>query len=449
MTEALPSPIADPVEWAPKFPPNPDQEQALNDFFEFMLNPDEKEFHLTGGAGVGKTFTLDLIMNEGMDRYEHGCKLMGIEQTIFHMALTATTNKAADVLSLATGKPARTIHSYMAFKVFEDYKTGEKKINATKDTIVRQHELIILDEASMVDNALYELLMKYTHKCKFLYVGDHCQMAPVKEKLSRIYANKKFFSNLTQPMRNAGQPALMDLCAQLRETVETGVFKPIKEVPGVIDMLDGPQMEAEIQKVFTDFHPDARIMCYRNVQVQDYNSHIRSIRGLPAYYEADETLVSNSAITIDDFNLSVESEVEVVENYYDEVTKNIRGTDVNFYRIRIRRVKVKGRYTGSEKDIFIPSDLEHFMSVKKHFARQKEWTAYFHMDKTYPDLRPKDACTVYKAQGSTYETAYVDLSDISRCTHADQVARMLYVGCSRPTTRLVLYGQLKPAYCGG
>lgn len=438
-----------PVEWEPKFPPNEGQEQALNDFFEFMLNPDETEFHLTGGAGMGKTFTLDLIMNEGMSRYENGCKLMGIEQTIFYMALTATTNKAADVLSLATGRPAQTIHSFMKFRVFEDYKTGEKKISSTKDTIIRTNELIIIDEASMTDNVLYDLLHKYTHKCKFLYVGDHCQMAPVKEKLSRIYTNKRFFANLTQPMRNAGQPALMDLCAQLRETVETGVFKPITEVPGVIDFLDDNAFNSEINQVFTQLDPDARILCYRNSQVQFYNANIRTLRGLPPYYEVGEFLVSNSAVVTEDFQLSVESEVEIMENPHREVTKNIRGIDVNFYEVSIRKVKIKGRYSSDPVDVLLPSDIKHFTEVKKHFYRQKEWSAYFHMDKNYPDLRPKDACTVYKAQGSTYETAYVDLSDISRCTQAEQVARMLYVACSRPKTRLALYGQLKPAYWGG
>jgi hypothetical protein len=37
---------------------------------------------------------------------------------------------------------------------------------------------------------------------------------------------------------------------------------------------------------------------------------------------------------------------------------------------------------------------------------------------------------------------FLDLGNIGKCTDDDQVARMLYVGASRATTRLVLYGQL-------
>ena len=38
----------------------------------------------------------------------------------------------------------------------------------------------------------------------------------------------------------------MDICTQLRKTVETGVFKPISLVPGVIDLLNDEEMEKEV-----------------------------------------------------------------------------------------------------------------------------------------------------------------------------------------------------------
>lgn len=421
--------------------PNPDQLQGLEDFFAFMLS-DDTEYHLSGGAGVGKTFTLDLIMSEGMTRYEQGCALMGIPQKIFSIALTATTNKAAEVLAQATGKPTSTIHSYMGFRVIEDYETGETKISTTNNTVVIHDTLIIIDEASMIDFKLYDLLKKYTHNCKFLYVGDHCQMAPVFEKLSKIYDNKQFFTNLTVPMRNSGQPALVNLCAQLRETVETGVFKPIVEVPGVIDYLDGPQMEAAVRQTFMDQDHSSRLLAFRNTMVRDYNEYIRRMRGLPDYYEEGEHLVCANSYQVGQFKLSVEQEVIVVDNPHIQRTKTVGGAEFDVYELKIRS-------HGQTFNVEVAANQTHFNSLIRHFANQKKWTSYFHLKQQYPDLRQRDSSTVYKAQGSTYLTTFVDLEDISSCTHNDQVARMLYVACSRPQERLFLYGRLKPAHSGG
>lgn len=422
--------------------PNEEQQQAIDDFFSFMLS-DETEYHLTGGAGVGKTFTLNIIMNDGMNRYEEACKLVGIEQTIFHMGLTATTNKAAAVLAHATGKPTSTIHSYMGFTVREDYETGETKVSVSNKTVIRKHELIIIDEASMIDYKLYELLKKYTFKCKFLYVGDHCQMAPVFEKKSRIYENQQFFANLKKPMRNAGQPALMDLCQQWRETVETGVFKPLVPVPGVIDLVDDATMEKEVNNTFLQLNPDSRILCFRNEQVRDYNNYIRGLRGLPKWYEDDEVLISASAVTLGEVGISVEQELTVVKNPHIEKKQTVQGVEFDTYELLVKK-----EY-GTPFKVYIPSNYTHFNELVRFFANKKNWTAYFHLKQRYLDLRPKDASTVYKAQGSTYDSVFIDLDDINRCKHADQVARMMYVAVSRPRNRVILYGKLKPAYSGG
>lgn len=440
MEDAVLAACAEPEKEEPT--PNADQQKAEDDFFEFLIGPD-KFSHLTGGAGVGKTFTLNRIMNGGMDRYEAACKMFGIEQTIYDIALTATTNKAAAVLSVATGRLASTIHSYMGFVVKEDYTTGETKVTVGRNATVKSNTLIVIDEASMIDAALFELLMKYTHKCKFLFVGDHCQMAPVFEKLSKIYNHKDHFSNLTVPVRNAGQPALMDLCQQWRETVETGIFKPIVEVPGVIEYIDGPQMQQIIDNTFINKEVDSRILCYTNAQVKEFNNYIRNLRGLPSWFEVGERLISASSYNKGEDIISIEQEVEVIENPHKEITKQILDAEFDVYQIRIRTNK------GMPFNVEIPSNPAHFQQLIKHFAKQKKWTAYFNLKNMYPDLRPKDAGTVYKAQGSTYDTVFIDLDDISTCTHADQVARMMYVAVSRPRTRIYLLGKLKPAYSGG
>lgn len=421
---------------------NEEQMKALDDFFSFMLSND-KYYHLTGPGGTGKTYTLARIMDEGMKRYEQACKLFNIPQTIFTFALTATTNKAAEVLSQAVGVPAQTIHSYMGFKVFVDYTTGQQKLSVKNPNMSpKYNELIIIDESSMIDFQLYTLLEKYTHNCKFLFVGDHCQMAPVQEKKSKIYEHDTYLSKLTTPMRQANNAPLLALAAQWRKTVETGQFYPMKEEPGVVDFLSGPQMQALVDKTFKEPDNNARILCYTNKQVKAYNKHIRMLRGLPDYFDQGEFLVSGSAYNAGDYSLSVEEEIEVTQNYYKESTIKLGDIEFNTYLIRIRKRNM-------EFDVKIPSDINHFNECKNYFKRKKDWVKYYHMQERYPDLRMRDASTVYKAQGSTYDTVFVDLTDISSCTHADQAARMMYVATTRPKKNIYFYGQLKKDYQHG
>ncbi len=71
---------------------------------------------------------------------------------------------------------------------------------------------------------------------------------------------------------------------------------------------------------------------------------------------------------------------------------------------------------------------------------------YFKLKNEYPDLRAADASTVYKAQGSTYDTSFIDVGNIGECNRPDVVARMLYVAVSRARKRVVFYGDLPSKY---
>lgn len=157
---------------------NKGQEAASQAVFQFLIG-DDKEFCLSGPAGVGKTFMLKHIMDNIMKEYEDACTLLNIDQKIQSIELTATTNKAADVLGVSTGHPTQTIHSFMNLKVFDDYTTGRSKLKKTPNWDVHSGKLIFIDEASMIDSDLHKVILEGTdNTCKIVYVGDHCQMAP-------------------------------------------------------------------------------------------------------------------------------------------------------------------------------------------------------------------------------------------------------------------------------
>lgn len=424
-----------------KKPLNQGQQAAADGFFDFLFDPNQKEMRISGPGGVGKTFLMGHLIDSIMEQYFQSCKLAGIEPEYWDVYMTATTNKAAEVLGLNTGRPASTVHSFLGLKVKEDYDTGKTKIEKTGAWRVNHGIILFVDEASMVDRSLLAAIREGTCKSKIVYVGDRRQLAPVHEPISQVYSDHMPSFDLTERMRNAGQPALQQICMQFEETVDTGIFKPIQLVPGVIDLLTDEQMEAELVSRFKDPNVDARILTYTNKKAIQYNQFIREVRGLPDQFTIGEKLINNTAIRLGKLQLSVEDEIEIL---HISPTTEMYEVDPDV-EIVIRRAEIQTKY-GDRAHCMIVQDRQHYDDLVKWYGKRKNWNRYFHLKNNFPDLRQRDACTSYKAQGSTMETAYIDLGDFNVCKNPAQAARLMYVNVSRPTTRIAFYGELAPRF---
>ena len=420
---------------------NQGQEEAANAVFQFLFSAD-KEFSVSGPAGTGKTTLMKHIVDHTLKEYQDSCTLLGKRYIDYELVLCATTNKAAEVLAQSTGLETKTIHSFMNLKVFDDFKTGESKVSRTNSWTVHNNSLIFIDEASMIDSKLYEHIIQGTdNTCKIVYLGDHCQMNPVMEDISPVYRKPKHSAILTEPMRNAGQPALIALCDALRHTVETQEFFQITAVPGVIDYLPPAQAEQFIDSTFNEEESGARVLVYSNNRAKEYLEYIRNLRGYPDLFSVGERLISNSSLQFGKIHIRVEEEFvveSIVKQPYDLAFNTAdKNATLQVYEASIKSVRSKSSFT-----MIIPVDMDHYKALMKFYAKQKNWTVFYHLKNNYPDLRQKDAATVYKAQGSSYDTVFLDLNNIGKCTDSDQLARMLYVGASRAKSRLVLFGEL-------
>lgn len=423
-------------------PLNQGQQAAADGFFQFLLE-DQKELIISGPGGVGKTFLMGYMIDTIMPRYIEACALMGIKAQYTEVVMTATTNKAAEVLGIATGRPTSTIHSFLALKVQDDHSTGRSLLTKTRDWRIHHNKIIFIDEASMIDKALLDMIREGTCNCKIVFVGDHCQLAPIQEPISPIYKQRLPFFELTQPMRT-GIEALQNINLQLRHSVETGEFYPIQVVPGVIDWLDDDQMEAAVNATFLQQNGNDRVLAYTNQRVVAYNNHIREIRQIHSTYVLGEILINNNAIRLKNGMLSVEEELTIAR--LEETTKYVEIEDG--VQLEVRYADLRTGYGETFFNIPLPEDKGHFTALIKHYQRAKNWNRYFHLKNTYPDLRPRDAATIHKAQGSTYDTVFVDLGNLSTCHNPNQAARLLYVAFSRARTRVILYGDLAPKYGG-
>lgn len=422
-------------------PLNQGQLAAAEGFFQFLFN-DEKEMVISGPGGVGKTFLMGHLIDQILPQYFETCQLMGIPAEYDEVVMTATTNKASEVLGIETGRPSSTVHSFLNLKVTDNYSTGESTLSKTNAWMIHTKKIIFIDECSMIDSALWAMIREGTIKCKIVYVGDHDQLAPIKETLSPIYRQNFTTYYLTEPMRNAGQPALQALCQQMRDTVETGDFYPIKLVPGVIDHLSDEQMEAELRAVFVNQDAGSQILAYTNQRVNDYNAFIREVRALPIQFQQGEYLINNTAIRLKAGMLSVEQEVLIREQSASTSFVEI-APDV---QLEVCLCTLENLYGESFYGVPLPVDRAHYDSLVKHYQKTKNWNRYFFLKNTFPDLRQRDAKTVHKAQGSTCDTVYIDLGNLSTCRNPNQTARLFYVAVTRPRSRIAFFGDLAEKY---
>jgi exodeoxyribonuclease-5 len=134
---------------------SPDQEAALWTIREWRDRPRARQYLTLGGfAGTGKTTLIAHLCDEWHD-----------------VAVCALAGKAAHVLR-SKGAAATTIHSLIYFP----YRAGGR-VRFHRRRFLEGVEVIIVDEASMVDHVLLQDLLSF--RLPTLFVGDHGQLEPI------------------------------------------------------------------------------------------------------------------------------------------------------------------------------------------------------------------------------------------------------------------------------
>ena len=133
------------------------QKQAIADALRYGV------MILTGGPGTGKTTVVRALINifESMD---------------LKVALCAPTGRAAKRLSESTSKNAKTIHRLLEME-YNDSGHAEFGKNEHEHL---EHNVIIVDEASMVDIMLMDALTKAIKPgARLIFIGDSDQLPSV------------------------------------------------------------------------------------------------------------------------------------------------------------------------------------------------------------------------------------------------------------------------------
>lgn len=435
---------------------NEGQENAVKDIQNFLHN-DDLAMILTGAAGTGKSFLINHLISVLLPNYYSSCSLLNISPKITEVRTCATTNKAAAVISTAVNMNTPTVHGCFHLSLFKDFQTGEyKTVKNRKKWSVQKNTLFIIDEYTYINKALFKHILDSvdTSSCKILFVGDTNQLNPVKESFCIVDKQGYVKAELTEPVRNSEFPALLLLCDQFRDTVINHRYWDITLEKGVVDHMSYEEAGKLIDVEMLPMDHPHKLASYTNNSVIAYNNYVRELRGIKGLLTVGERIQSNDLIKARVVNTGettlVGPETDLTIVAVDHKPKKFEyvidgGSDVVFDYYTVN-VIFGSDYKGEILELKVPLDITELQSEIKRTAKLQAWSVFFDLKEWFADLRPTDACTVHKSQGSSYDTIFIDVEDLVTCKSQDTLARLFYVAVSRARKRVVFIGDLPEQY---
>ena len=465
-----------------------DQLKAYDELMKFIDSPfNSKDYKraLIGAAGTGKTFLVRALLLNSTLSYS----LIG---------LSAPTHKACRVLGESihiSGIKVNTIQSDLGLRLnfdIDKFDPNNPPFDPKGKIKIGNYKLYIVDEASMINSRLCIILEKTcaSNKCKIIFIGDDSQLAPVGEKYSSAFRNIKSYS-LKQIVRQGEDNPVSYLLELLRYDINHKTYKFLNYIQRFkeqfnADYTKGYQVcDANTfnQTVYNNFNDEeltrnvdyAKVISYTNLNVSSWNKFIRN----SIIADSDKSILTKNDLII--------SYVTIVNEFNDCVIKNseeyIINDIQNFIDSRYDKNGLKGflvkfqaihggdittplfviDHTDSytvQRYVQINNSMIEAAKTARANIRNEKWKSYFAF-KEYcllmvniisPDgkiitSRSLDygfALTAHKSQGSTFDTALVDVNDIvfdkygQPYANAEEVNRRLYVACSRCKNKLYL-----------
>lgn len=244
----------------------PDQEAAKNRIAEWFFNTDDQVFILSGYAGTGKTFLIDYVVREVLH-------LKAGKEAVF----VSPTGKAAANL-VKNGTVAGTVHSLIYMRDGDEFDVDENGeiIEAGALSFIKREKiderirLIIIDEASMVNETVLNDLLSFNVKC--LFSGDGAQLPPVSGECA-LLANPHY--TLTKIVRQAEDNPIIQVATMARE----GKRIPFGSYGDKVCVIGKNGLSPEDRRRL--FLKADQIICGRNKTRTALNEEIRGYKGIP------------------------------------------------------------------------------------------------------------------------------------------------------------------------
>lgn len=439
-----------------------EQRNALLSIFSFIDTKGFEEYSFIGAAGTGKTTCIELII-----RY--------LEQKKIPYQLVCPTHKSKKILANTTNRDVITIHQLLALKPsidIMDLDMKDLKFDIKSSDSVPHGGVVIIDECSMVNDALYEAILESCKEktCKVIFSGDSRQIAPVKQRrIAKTFECTKK-SELTQIYRQSGENCVRDVLDQLRKC-PLKTFSECMSDKGNIFVYNNASdliystIDLFKEAVITSNPNRIKLVAYTNKRVSAFNkcirSHIFKQEDLPEYVKGDilfgydgsecrgQTIENSGDYQVQAAYKTTEEIAHIpMEGWWLDLYDFDQEQYKTVFVLSINNDKSKFEQLGEEIEY-----IRQFAIQAQGYKRKQAWTDYYKIMNTF--LTPIDivwdnrvircksidygyAITSHKSQSSSFDDVAVDINNILLCKDMTEVRQMEYVALSRTRRNVYL-----------
>lgn len=408
---------------------------------EGFLDGKERFFLLTGKPGVGKTTITKIVLKQHIEadrnsQSYHSINVAGI--TLSHQAKNVLGQHIPNVYTFAKAFGMKEVYDEWSGKKSFTYDQYSSPDIVGKRNI----PVFVFDEVSQLTEEMLGIILENVPIfSKIIFIGDKAQLPPIDpdnklgpDEDSPIFKwdiPESCKHELTERVRQAEGNPILELSDIIREEIFGS-----QNIRRIIEEIKIPKMKNGVGYHFVHYEDllghiekkdilETRVLAYRNKAIQLHNPLIRN----HLLHNPEDGLISGDIVTMTDNYYHFTDAGEVKPSYVlfnsetfrlDKVFKSVMNRKVGgtTYRWDVYRCTIQGK---DAKEQFITpteSGMHAFQAAltevsQRCKSKSLRWPEHFWpMKQSVCEFSYGYASSIYKAQGSTYDTIYCDINDI-------------------------------------